>query len=71
MSLETGCAGAASENQRGQHGQRCENPLHGEPPFARRSLVSPGSYVYQSGGLVGDLRVYLGPIRVRDEINGP
>ncbi len=56
MTLETCAASAASENERGQHGQRCKDPPHVKPPFARLSRVLPGLYVCQSGGLVGDLR---------------
>ena len=42
MTLETVAAGATSENERGQHGQRCENPLHvslpsPEPDVCRRA----------------------------------
>jgi len=65
MTLETVAASAPGENERGQHGQRCKDPLH-------VSLPSPGSHVSRrastlcsSGGLVGDLRGYLGPTPVR------
>ena len=67
MTLETVAASAAGENERGQHGQRCKNPLH-------VSLPSPGSHVSyrastpcSSGGLVGDLRGYRGPIPLRHD----
>lgn len=71
MTLETCAASAAGENERGQHGQRCKNPLH-------VSLPSPGSHVScrastlcPSGGLVGDLRGYLGPTPRRHESAWP
>jgi hypothetical protein len=64
MALETSDAGAATEDHRRQSCYCCKNPTHLEPPFAAFVGCS-------SGGLVGDLRVYLGPIRVRNEINEP
>ena len=71
MTLEAGAARSASENERGQHGQRCENPLHVSLPSPDLHVSRQAFSACSSGGLVGDLRVYLGPIRVRDEINGP
>ena len=67
MTLETGAACSASENERGQHGQRCENPLHVSLPSPGPQRVSPGSYACSSGGLVGHLRVYRGPIPSRHQ----
>ena len=67
MTLEAVAAGAASEDERGQHGQRCENALHVSPPFARLSRIAPGFFVSSSGGLAGDLRGYLGPIPPRHQ----
>ena len=64
MTLDADYASAATEDERRQSCDRCKNPTHLEPPFAAFVGCS-------SGGLVGDLRVYLGPIRVRDEIDGP
>jgi hypothetical protein len=61
MTLETVAASAARQNERGQHGQGCKNPLHLEPPF----LSFAGSTGGKSGGLVGDLRADLGQIPVR------
>ncbi len=64
MTLEAVRACPAGQHERGQHGQCCENPLH-------LSLPSPGFHVCSSGGLVGDLRAYLGPIPGRDGKNYP
>ena len=64
MTLESVGACPAGQHERGQHGQGCENPLH-------LSLPSPGFHVCSSGGLVGDLRGYLGPIPHRDGENYP
>ncbi len=55
MSLETVAAGAARENERGQHCQRCENPLHLSLPSLGLHVL-PGFFVCSSGSLVGDLR---------------
>jgi hypothetical protein len=60
MTLEAVAPGAAGENERGQHGQRCKDPLHVSLPSLLFDVCS-------SGGLPGDLRGYLGPIPVRDE----
>ncbi len=59
MTLESVAPSTAGENERRQHGKSCKNPLH-------LSLPSPGFHVCSSGGLVGDLRAYLGPIPGRD-----
>jgi len=64
MTLETSDAGAATEDHRRQSCDCCKNPTHLEPPFARFVDCS-------SGGLVGDLRVDLGPIPSRDGSAGP
>jgi hypothetical protein len=64
MTLESVAASTAGENERREHGKSCKNPLH-------LSLPSPGFHVCSSGGLVGDLRAYLGPIPLRDGKNYP
>ena len=64
MTLEASRPGAAAQNERGQHRQCCKNPTH-------LSLPSRGFHVCSSGGLVGDLRAYLGPIPLRDGENYP
>jgi len=48
MTLKACASGAAGKNERGQHGQRCKNPLH-------VSLPSLGFHV--SAGL---LRLFIG-----------
>ena len=64
MTLEASRPGAAAQNECGQHGQGCKNPTH-------LSLPSRGFHACPSGGLVGDLRAYLGPIPHRDGENCP
>jgi len=59
MTLEPVAASTAGQHERGQHGQCRKNPLH-------LSLPSLGSTTGKSGGLVGDLRCYRGPIRIRN-----
>ena len=50
MSLETVGAGAAGKDQRGEHGQRCKNPLHLSLP-SPGARVPPGLYVSFIGRL--------------------
>lgn len=65
MTLETVTAGTAGEDERGQHGQCCEDPLHLSLPSLGCHVCRRASTFASSGGLVGDLRAYLGPIRLR------
>ena len=44
MTLEAVAPGAAGENERGQHGQRCKNPLHVSLPSLGYEVLSPGFY---------------------------
>jgi hypothetical protein len=71
MTLESCAASSASENERGQHGQRCENPLHVSLPSPGSRVSRRASTVCSSGGLVGHLRGYRGPIPLRHAKEGP
>ena len=51
-------ARAPGQNHPGKSDDCCKNPTH-------LSLPSLVLHVCYSGGLVGDLRAYLGPIRLR------
>ena len=57
-------ASPAGEHHADERNDCGKNPTH-------LSLPSLGLHVCSSGGLVGDLRGYLGPIRLRDGKNGP
>jgi hypothetical protein len=64
MTLEPVGAGAAGHYERGQHGQCGKNPTH-------LTLPSRGLFASSSGGLLGDLRAYRGPIPGRNGENRP
>lgn len=57
MTLEAVGTCTTGQHQRCKHCERCKNPAHLKPPFARPSRGSTGG---KSGGLLGDLRAYLG-----------
>jgi hypothetical protein len=71
MTLEAVAAGAAGENECGQHGQRCKDPLHVSLPSLGYQSCCRAFTFTSSGGLAGDLRAYLGPIPLRNENNYP